>query len=121
MSSVPSSADSCPALRSCLYMSRISSLCFCNRRRRAWYWSRGTSTVALAFSVLATLRLLSTGRSKKAPYDTAFGLQGLGLRGLAMIAHSSLNRERAVELLVQHDPCQFVGERHGAQGEHRAG
>src|SRR5918999_2515904 len=117
MSSVPSSVDSCPARRSCLYMSRISARCFCSRSRRAWKRSRGTSAATLAtlaFSVLATLLLLSTGALKKVTDDTA-------LQGLAMIAHSGLNGERTEELLIKHDACQLVGEGQGTEGEDAAG
>ena len=38
-----------------------------------------------------------------------------------MIAQSSFDRERAVDLLVKHETCQFVGEREGPQRQHLAG
>src|SRR5215218_6448521 len=128
MSSVPSSADSCPARRSCLYMLRISSRWLSSRWRRASRRSGGNpASSTWTLSVLATLASPFEQTRKKVPYGTASHPAGpipsglTPLQGLAMIAHSSLNRERAVDLLIQHDTCQFMGERERAEREDRAG
>src|SRR5436305_1337918 len=113
MSSVPSSADSCPARTSCLYMLTISCFCCTSRSRRASYPSVDASGAGLTFCVLATL----------SPFRTQSDCREevLSSDGLAMIAHSGPNGEPAEELLIKHGPCQLVGEDHGTEGEDLAG
>src|SRR5436305_14692010 len=107
MSSVPSSADSWPARRSCLYMLRISCFCCSNRWRRASYPSAGLATAGLTFCDLATLATpFKKLRRKFQPKSEP-----------AMIAHSRLDRERTVELLVKHDTCQLVRQGEGPEGQ----